>query len=60
VDDLMRFFEGSPYVDTPSVRHQLLRALRSQRQRWEGEEWLVLSGLRHDDDSDLAPEETAL
>lgn len=60
VDDLMRFFEGSPYVDTPSVRHQLLRALQSQRERWEGEEWLALSGLCPDDEEDLDRDDTAL
>ena len=45
LDGLIRFFEHSAFVDTPSTRHQLLRTLRAQRERWQGEEWPALLGL---------------
>jgi len=45
LDELTRFFQGTPFVDTPGARHQLVRRLQDQRDRLEAEDWRTFLGL---------------
>jgi len=45
LDELIRFFQGTPFVDTPGARHLLVRRLQDQRGRLETEDWRAFLGL---------------
>jgi hypothetical protein len=50
LDGLIRFFEHTPFVDTPGARRLVVRRLQNQRRRLASEEWQAFLAL----DTDLS------
>jgi hypothetical protein len=39
IDDLLRYFQGGSFTDSPATRDLLLEELRRRRRRWAAAEW---------------------
>lgn len=51
VDDLIRYFQGGAFVDSPYTRDILLEALQQQRRRWATQEWQTFVALIREEES---------
>jgi hypothetical protein len=57
LDGLVKFFESTPFVDTPGARHLVVRRLQNQRRRLIGEEWQTFLTLETEISTERSSEE---